>query len=59
MTDTEKIKRLAQLELDSIALYDQLIKEFEQKIKLCNIRINNYNKILSNEKTTNTNSNTN
>ena len=59
MTATEKIKRLAQLELDSIALYDQLIKEFEQKIKLCNIRINNYNKILSNEKTTNTNSNTN
>jgi len=59
MTATEKIKRLAQLELDSIALYDQLIKEFEQKIKLCNIRINNYNKILSNEKTTDTNSNTN
>ena len=59
MTATEKIKRLAQLELDSIALYYQLIKEFEQKIKLCNIRINNYNKILSNEKTTDTNSNTN
>jgi len=29
MTATEKIKRLAQLELDSIALYDQLIKVFK------------------------------
>ena len=51
MTDTEKIKRLAQLELDSIALYDQLIKEFEQKIKLCNSRIKKYNEILNNEAT--------